>query len=108
MELRSAHPFYTAVQEKGVVAWLGAFGDWGRSYTNSLFTLTGTGEVYSRYNKVKLVPIGEYIPFEQLLGDLIQRLSPLDEHQIAGSPNQVFDTPFWSCDRSYLLRFCFF
>ena len=86
--------FYSAVKEKGVVAWLGAFGEEGRSYTNSLFTLTGTGEVYSRYNKVKLVPVGEYIPFEQYLGDIVGRLSPLDEHQVAGSPSQVFDTPF--------------
>ncbi len=86
--------FYSAVKEKGVVAWVGAFGQQGRSYTNSLFTLTGTGEVYSRYNKVKLVPIGEYIPFEQYLGGLIERLSPLDEHQVAGNANQVFETPF--------------
>ncbi len=86
--------FYWAVKEKGVVAWVGAFGEHLSSYTNSLFTLTGTGEVYSRYNKVKLVPIGEYIPFEQYLGDLIGRLSPLDEHQVAGIANQVFDTPF--------------
>ncbi|HCF28791.1 MAG TPA: apolipoprotein N-acyltransferase [Cyanobacteria bacterium UBA11049] len=86
--------FYSAVKEKGVVAWVGAFGEEGRSYTNSLFTLTGRGEVYSRYNKVKLVPIGEYIPFEQYLGDIVGRLSPLDEHQLAGAPNQVFDTPF--------------
>ncbi len=86
--------FYSAVKEKGVVAWVGAFGEEGRSYTNSLFTLTGTGEVYSRYNKVKLVPVGEYIPFEQYLGDIVGRLSPLDEHQVAGSPKQVFDTPF--------------
>lgn len=86
--------FYSAVREKSVVAWLGAFGEYGRSYTNSLFTLTGTGDIFSRYNKVKLVPVGEYVPFEQFIGGLIQRLSPLDEHQVAGSPNQVFDTPF--------------
>ena len=86
--------FYKAVQEKGVVAWLGAFGEQGSSYTNSLFTLTGTGETYSRYNKVKLVPLGEYIPFVEVFGKLIDRLSPLDAHQVAGADNQVFDTPF--------------
>lgn len=86
--------FYAAVLNKGVVAWIGAFGAQGRSYTNSLFTLTSTGEVFSRYDKAKLVPIGEYVPFEQFLGGIVQRLSPLDEHQVAGSPDQVFDTPF--------------
>ena len=86
--------FFSAVREKGVVAWVGAFGVQGHSYTNSLFTVTGNGQIFSRYNKVKLVPIGEYIPFEQFLGGIIKRLSPLDEHQVAGLPTQVFDTPF--------------
>jgi apolipoprotein N-acyltransferase len=84
----------SAVREERVVAWVGAFGEQGDSYTNSLFTITGTGEIFSRYNKVKLVPLGEYIPFEQFLGGLINRLSPLEAHQVAGQPNQVFDTPF--------------
>jgi len=101
--------FVSAVEEKGVVAWIGAFWEQEsqrhaevppveatgvRSYTNSLFTVTGTGEIFSRYNKVKLVPLGEYIPFEQFLGGLIDRLSPLEAHQVAGQPNQVFNTPF--------------
>jgi apolipoprotein N-acyltransferase len=65
-----------------------------RSITNSLFTLTSTGKVFSRYDKVKLVPLGEYIPFEQFLGSIVDRLSPLDAHQVAGQPSQLFDTPF--------------
>jgi apolipoprotein N-acyltransferase len=84
----------TAVREKGVVAWIGGFYKQGSSYTNSLFTIAGDGEIKSRYGKAKMVPIGEYIPFESVLGGIISRLSPLDEHQVPGSPNQIFDTPF--------------
>jgi apolipoprotein N-acyltransferase len=87
-------PLFAAIQKKGVVAWIGAFGERGTSYTNSLFTVIGNGEVTSRYDKSKLVPLGEYIPFEQILGKIVQRLSPLDEHQVFGSSNQVVDTPF--------------
>ncbi|MEH2443775.1 MAG: apolipoprotein N-acyltransferase [Nostoc sp.] len=83
-----------AVKEKGVVAWIGAFGERGDSYTISLFTFNSKAEIVSRYDKSKLVPLGEYIPFEGILGGLVQRLSPLEAHQVPGSANQVFDTPF--------------
>ncbi|PAX60394.1 apolipoprotein N-acyltransferase [Brunnivagina elsteri CCALA 953] len=83
-----------SIREKGVVAWIGGFGERGDSYNNSLFTFTGKGEVFSRYDKNKLVPLGEYIPFENILGGIINRLSPLEAHQVPGASNQLFDTPF--------------
>ncbi|MEW6496177.1 MAG: apolipoprotein N-acyltransferase, partial [Cyanobacteriota bacterium] len=86
--------FYSTILEKGVVAWVGAFGERGFNYTNSLLTITASGETFSRYDKVKLVPLGEYIPFEPVLGKIIDRLSPLDAHQVPGSTTQVFETPF--------------
>ncbi|MEM7592249.1 MAG: apolipoprotein N-acyltransferase, partial [Cyanobacteria bacterium P01_A01_bin.83] len=86
--------FYQAVISEKVPAWVGANGKEQNSYTNSLFTLTGTGETYSQYNKYKLVPLGEYIPFESILGGFIDRLSPLEAHLAAGKSNQIFDTPF--------------
>ena len=86
--------FYQKLVEKGVPVWLGAFGGNGRRLTNSLFTVAGNGETVSEYRKVKLVPLGEYIPFEQWLGGLINRLSPLDAQLRAGKPDQIFETPF--------------
>lgn len=86
--------FYRAILEKKVPAWLGAFASQGNSYTNSLFTVTGEGKIFSRYDKINLVPLGEYIPFEGILGGLINRLSPLDAHLVKGKTNQVFNTPF--------------
>jgi apolipoprotein N-acyltransferase len=85
----------TAVKEKGVVAWIGGFAEQGGSrYTNSLFTFNGNGEIFSKYGKHKLVPLGEYVPFEEFLGSIINRLSPVTAKQIPGKPNQIFETPF--------------
>ncbi|MDJ0660814.1 MAG: apolipoprotein N-acyltransferase [Crocosphaera sp.] len=86
--------FYRAILDKKVSVILGAFGSQNSSYTNSLFMITNTGNILSRFDKVKLVPLGEYIPFEDILGKVIDRLSPLDSHLIAGKTDQKFDTPF--------------
>lgn len=83
-----------AILEKKVAVWLGAFGRRGRKFTNSLFTVTGEGKVFSRFDKIKLVPLGEYIPFEGIFGGIISRLSPLEARLAAGSPDQIFSTPF--------------
>jgi apolipoprotein N-acyltransferase len=93
-EIVDGSSFYQAVTAAKVPVWVGANGRNGRKYTNSLFTLTGEGTTYSRYDKYKLVPLGEYIPFESVLGEFIDRLSPLEAHLAAGKPNQIFDTPF--------------
>jgi apolipoprotein N-acyltransferase len=86
--------FYQAILEQGIVAWVGAYGQQDQKLTNSLFTMTSTGQTLSRYDKAKLVPIGEYIPFEHLLGDLVDRLSPLEAQLAFGSSRQHFETPF--------------
>ena len=92
--INSNNSFYQAVLTKKIPAWVGAWGRQNNSFTNSFFTLTGEGETYSRYNKYKLVPLGEYIPFESVLGKIVDRLSPLEAHQAAGEPDQIFETPF--------------
>ncbi len=64
-------------RETGVALVVGAVGiEPGRPgdpprVTDSAFLLTPTGEVSDRYDKTKLVPFGEYVPFQDLLGRFI-------------------------------------
>ncbi|MGD1904383.1 MAG: apolipoprotein N-acyltransferase [Leptolyngbyaceae cyanobacterium] len=95
---QSRSPIYQAVRDKGVVLWLGAFRRTldasGSQLTQSLVTLDANGQVFSQYDKVKLVPLGEYIPFQPILGRLISRLSPLEGSLSPGGSDQLMDTPF--------------
>ncbi|MDY6936494.1 MAG: apolipoprotein N-acyltransferase [Cyanobacteriota bacterium] len=89
-----ANHLYQAILERGVPIWVGGFGEQDGDLTNSLFSVGGNGDTLSRYDKIKLVPLGEYIPFEEALGKIIGRLSPLDARLVAGKPDQIFETPF--------------
>jgi apolipoprotein N-acyltransferase len=92
--LEARHPFFQAILEQGVPAWVGTVGVQQQRITQSLFTIDGSGEIFSRYDKIKPVPLGEYIPFEAFLGNFIDRLSPVSATMIPGSPNQQIATPF--------------
>lgn len=95
---QAQNPLLQAVREAGRVLWLGTFRpvevNGVRQLTQSLVTLNAEGQVVSQYDKVKLVPLGEYIPLEGLLGGLISRLSPIDSSLRPGAWDQRFETPF--------------
>lgn len=64
----------------------------GRS-TQSLLLLSPKAKVVGRYNKVKLVPLGEYLPFEPLLRAVMGPLLPW-ESLAPGRLDQQLETPF--------------
>jgi apolipoprotein N-acyltransferase len=88
--------FTTLVAQTGTPLWLGTFAplapDRTGQYTQSLLEIGPDGHIHGRYNKVQLVPLGEYIPLAPLLGKIINRLSPLDSYLVPGQPHQSFRT----------------
>jgi apolipoprotein N-acyltransferase len=89
-EIRNSS-LYAALQEKGIPLWLGAFGEAGANYTNSLHAIDSSGNFLSQYNKYKLVPLGEYVPFKEIIGQWVKRLSPLEAQLQPGKDYQEFD-----------------
>ncbi|HEY9878510.1 MAG TPA: apolipoprotein N-acyltransferase [Leptolyngbyaceae cyanobacterium] len=87
------------VKSAGVPLWLGTFTTdpehpgFSR-VSQTLMEINAQGIATSRYNKVQLVPLGEYLPFASLVGQIIGRLSPLDSYLVPGSPHQQFVTSF--------------
>ncbi|MCS6960014.1 MAG: apolipoprotein N-acyltransferase [Pseudanabaenaceae cyanobacterium SKYGB_i_bin29] len=71
----------------GVPLWLGVTGQ-----QNSLILWGQDSSPLARFDKVKLVPLGEYVP--QLLEGIAQRLSPLEGEFIPGASDQIVDTPW--------------
>ncbi|WP_310484066.1 apolipoprotein N-acyltransferase [Chamaesiphon sp. VAR_48_metabat_403] len=86
-------PFYQAILDKKIPAFVGGFGEVGNKITNSILIIDGDGKERDRYDKWKLVPLGEYIPFEQYLGKLVDTISPLDSHVLAGKFAPLITTP---------------
>jgi apolipoprotein N-acyltransferase len=91
-KLRS--PLFQAVLERRVVLWLGTFTAQKGGIARSLLTIASDGTTVSRYDKIKLVPLGEYIPFQDVLGSIVSILSPITENGAPGTFQQQFETPF--------------
>ncbi len=90
---RDRNALYQAVRDRKVPLWLGTLVPQGDRLTQSLITIDGQGETLARYNKIKLVPLGEYIPFSNLLGGMLDQLAIGRSNLLAGTDHQQFDTP---------------
>jgi len=67
-------------------------GAWEQRY-NSAVLVNAKGEYVDRYDKMHLVPFGEYIPLPNAI-PFLARFVPFDESLIAGERRTIFKVPF--------------
>lgn len=96
-DLALTTPLIEAVKAAKVPLWLGTFAPnlaqpQVQQLQQSLLEIDASGEATAQYSKIRLVPLGEYLPLQSLLGRWIGRLSPLESYLSAGSPDQQFVT----------------
>ncbi len=89
-----SNPIARLVQTVKTPLIVGSFGNQGNRSTQALLMLDDRSQITSQYDKVKVVPLGEALPFEEILGKFIGRLSPIKSFLVAGKPDQIFTTPF--------------
>jgi len=60
-------------------------------FYNRAYLVSGTGEVENHYDKIQLVPFGEYVPFRAVLGYLVNRVVEGMGAMFPGSEQTLFD-----------------
>ncbi len=89
------NPMAQKIQALKVPVALGASGlRADRRMTQAMFMVDDRGKIMSQYDKVKVVPLGEALPFEEVLGNFIRRIFPIQDSLVPGQPDQIFKTPF--------------
>jgi len=83
---------YKFIKNYNVPAWIGTFGKSNGKRTNSLFELRGNGKITARYNKNKLVPLGEYIPSYKNITNIVSNISRIKYDIKTGSKKQKFES----------------
>jgi apolipoprotein N-acyltransferase len=80
-------------------------GAWEQRY-NSAVLVNPKGEYVDRYDKMHLVPFGEYIPLPDVL-PFLARFVPFDESLIAGKRRTIFRIPFEQGTASFGVLICY-
>lgn len=72
---------------------VGVTEDAGENFTNAQIVVDGAGNELSRYDKVRRVPYGEYIPLRSVLDALGAPVNRIPRDAVAGSTAAIIEVP---------------
>ena len=77
----------------GALMAVGVTEDAGTNFTNAQIVVDAEGNELSRYDKVRRVPYGEYIPLRSLLGALGAPVDRIPRDAVAGTTRATINVP---------------
>ena len=90
---RIGAPFAVGITEDVAPGELGTDPDGRGGFLNAQVVVTPDGEVTSRYDKVRRVPFGEYMPMRDLLASIGAPVDQVPRDAVAGTGPAVLDLP---------------
>ena len=83
----------TEADRVGALFAVGVTEDAGNNFTNAQIVVDRRGNELSRYDKVRRVPYGEYVPLRSLLESLGAPVNRIPRDAVAGSSRAVIEVP---------------
>ena len=93
LESRVSEWVSSLAKKSGAYQIIGSAEYEGKKYYNSAFLIAPDGNIIERYDKLHLVPVGEYLPFRNIIEKVVPAIKELGDFT-PGQGYKRFNTPY--------------